>query len=343
MERNTNFLTVPLPGTATAKVLNRRLRRMGTAGVAVLALLGTSACGGGEEEFPSGTIEMIIPYAAGGSTDVSLRLMSSIAEDTCGTDIIASNQTGSAGAVGFTATANAEPDGYTVGATATELSILHQLGITEVSPDDLEGVLRYALNPHVIFVPEDSPYQSIEDLITAAEAGETINVATPGSGSAAHLAVEGLALDAGVPGAFTNLPFDGDASALQALVGGQADMVMMVMGTALPQVEAGRIRPLAVASEERLEKLPDTPTLMESGIEWTSGAHLGLAVPLETPPERIEALDECLHEAIESEEFQQGMAEQNFTVDYLPPEEFEAYLQELEERYGRVIDEVGLA
>lgn len=328
------------------KVASRRkLTRLGLAGSAVFALTALAACSGDEsaDEFPSDTIEFIIPYSAGGSTDVSLRLMADIAEETCGTDFIASNQTGSAGAVGFTATSNAEPDGYTVGATANEISFLQQLGVTEVSPDDVKGVMRYALNPHVMFVPADSSYDSVDDIVNAAESGETINAATPGTGSAGHISLEGLALEMGTPGAFTNLPFEGDATALQAVLGGNADLIFMTMGTALPQVEAGELKPIAVAGEERLEELPDTPTFSESGVDWQTGAHLGLSVPPDTPDETVEVLHECLHEAIQDERFEEGMADQNFTIDHLPPQEFETYLSELEEEYGAIIDEAEIS
>lgn len=337
--------------TGFAFTLNKRRSRRKTrhtvlATASILALAGLTACGGGEEsadDFPSDTIEFIIPYAAGGSTDVSLRLMTDIAEDSCGTNFIASNQTGSAGAVGFSATANAQPDGYTVGATANEISILHQLGVADVKPEDVKGVMRYALNPHAIFVPVDSPYESIDDVIEAAQNGETINVATPGTGSAAHLSLEGMALEADIPGAFTNVPFDGDATALQAVMGGNADMIMMTMGTALPQVEAGVIKAIAVAGEERLDELPDTPTLYESGVDWESGAHLGLAVPPETPDDIVDVLNSCLHEAIQDDRFVDGMADQDLTISHLPPAEFEAYLSDLEEQFGTIIDEAEIS
>lgn len=311
---------------------------------AVLALASASACGGGEDaQFPSNTIELIIPYAAGGSTDVSLRLMASAAEETCGVNVIASNQTGSAGAVGFTATANSAPDGYTVGATASELAFLHQLGVTEVSPSDFTGVMRYALNPHVVFVNDDSPYETIDDLINDVSSGETINVATPGTGSAAHLSLEGLAMELDLDGQFTNLPFDGDATALQALVGNQADMILMVAGTAYPQVEAGSIRPLAVAGDERLELLPDTPTLSEAGVDWESAAHLGLAVPNEVPEDVVATLDECLSATLETEEFVAGMENQNLDIDYLSTSDFDDYLEDLEEQYSEIIENSGLS
>lgn len=329
----------------SAEGISRRdFLRISGAGFAGAALLGVVGCGGGgqAEKFPSDTIEMIIAYDPGGSTDVSVRKLGSVAEDTCGTNVIASNQTGSAGAVGFTATANAKPDGYTVGATASELSFLHHLGITEVSPDDVRGIMRYALNPHVFFVPADSPYETIEDLISAAKDGETINVASSGTGSVYHLAFAGMALEAGVLDQFVNVPFDGGAPAVQAAIGGEVDMVTVVLNEAAPQVDSGRLRALAVADEERLKALPDVPTLKEKGIDWTSASHLGIAVPKDTPDDVLQTLSKCYKEAFDTDEFQDFMASQNLTTAYLPPKEFDGYLQELSEQYGKVIDAAGI-
>lgn len=315
-------------------------------GLASAALLGVAGCGGsgggGQADFPSDTIEMIIPYDAGGSTDVSVRTLASQAEDTCGTNVIASNQTGSAGAVGFTATANAKPDGYTVGATATELAYLYQFGITEVRPKDFKGIMRYALNPHVYYVPADSPYKTIDDVISAAEDGKTINVATSGTGSVYHLAFAGMALEAGVPDQFVNVPFDGGAPAVQAAVAGEVDMNVSVYQEAASQVESGRLRPLAVAAEERVKAIPEVPTLKEKGIDWTSASHLGLAVTAETPDDVVKTLGDCYKEAFDSKKFQQAMKEQDLALSYLPPKEFDKYLQQLSDQYGKVIEEVGI-
>lgn len=319
---------------------------MGGAGLAGATLLGVVGCGGGgQAEFPSDTIEMIIPYDPGGSTDVSVRKLASVAEDTCGTDVIASNQTGSAGAVGFTAAANAEPDGYTVGATATELAFLYQFGITEVRPEDFKGIMRYALNPHVYYVPADSPYKTIDDVISAAEEGETINVATSGTGSVYHVAHAGMALEAGGPDLqkqFVNVPFDGGAPAVQAAVAGEVDMNVAVFLEAASQVESGRLRPLAVAGDERVEAIPDTPTLKEKGIDWVSASHLGLAVPAETPDDIVQTLNDCYKEAFDSDGFQQSMKEQKLALSYLPPQEFDQYLKDLSVQYGNVIEKVGI-
>lgn len=120
-------------------------------------------------------------------------------------------------------------------------------------------------------------------------------------------------------------------------------MTVVVYQEAASQVESGNLRALAVADEERLQDpLPDVPTLQEIGIDWTSASHLGLAVPNGTPEDRVQTLSECFREAIETDEFRQTMEEQNLTIDYLPPAEFDQYLQELSERYGQVIEEVGI-
>lgn len=330
------------------RAINRRdFLRMTGFGLAGAAVLGTAGCGGGGsgegEDFPSDTIEMIIAYDAGGSTDVSIRELAQLGEDTCGVNIIASNQTGSAGAVGFQATANSEPNGYTVGGTATELAYLRELGTADIGPDDLRGVMRYALNPHVFFIPSDSPYDTLEDVLNAAEDGETINVATSGTGSVYHLAFAGMALEAGLIDQFTNLPFDGGAPAVQAAISGQADMTVVVYSEAQSQVDAGRLRPIAVAGDERLDVISDTPTLKEEGIDWTSSSHLGLAVPADTPDGRVQTLNECLREALESDEFQEAMEEQQLTIAYQGPEEFDEYLREIADKYGRVIEEAGIS
>ena len=313
-------------------------------GLASAALLGVTGCGGGgsQAKFPSDTIEMIIPYSAGGSTDVSVRTLASQAENTCGTNVIASNQTGSAGATGFTAAANAKPDGYTVGATATELAYLYQFGITQVRPKDFKGIMRYALNPHVFYVPANSQYKTIDDVISAAKGGKTINVATSGTGSVYHLAFAGMALNAGVPNQFVNVPFDGGAAAVQAAVAGDVDMTVSVFQEAASQVESGRLRPIAVAGEKRVDAIPDVPTLKEKGIDWTSASHLGLAVPAATPDDRVQTLSDCYKKAFDSKEFQQTMKEQKLALSYLPPKEFDQYLQSLSDQYGKVIKEVGI-
>lgn len=311
--------------------------------VAALSAVSLAACGsGGEDDFPSQTIELIVPYSAGGSTDLSMRQLADLAEETCGTDIVVSNQTGAAGTVGVSAALGANPDGYTIAATAADLIIPHQLGIAQVSMEDARGVLRYALNDRAVFVPADSEFSSLDEVFEAAENGRTITVATPGSGTEAHLSGIGIAEEYGVSDQFNFLPFDGDATALQAVAGGQADMTLISLGTGLSQVEGGLVNAVAVLSDERSDLLPDTPTAVESGIDWVEPAPQGIVVPAETPDDVTEALTDCLSEAVQSDEFKQAMEAQNLSVGYLPGPEFEDYLSDLGTYYGEIIETAGL-
>lgn len=314
-----------------------------TSASAVAALTFTACGSESAEEYPSDTIEMIVPYSAGGSTDLTMRRLGDIAEETCGTGFIVSNQTGAAGTVGVSAALNGTPDGYTISATAADLILPHQLGIADISMDDARGVLRYALNDRAVFVPADSPYESIDEIFEAAESGTTITVATPGSGSEAHLSGVGIAQEYGLTDQFNFLPFDGDATALQAVAGNQADMTLISIGTGVSQVEGGLVNAIATLSEERSDVLPDTPTAIESGIDWAVPAPLGIVIAAETPDEIVEKLNSCLGEAVESDEFRETMETQNLNIDYLPGDEFEEYMLELEAFYGDIIEEADLA
>lgn len=315
--------------------------------VGVLSLFvaaGGVACGAGsagEAEFPAEQIEIIVPYSPGGSADQSARQLAVEAEETCGTGIIVSNQTGGAGAIGFQATANAEPDGYTVGVAAIELAILDHLGVTPLPPGTVRGVMQYSLQPIAYGVPEDSEWQTIDDFVAAAER-EDVTVATSGTGSIYHIGFAGMAEEAGVLDNTVNIPFDGASAALQAALGGQTDMVTVGAAELAPQVESGDLRALAVAGDERAEILPDAPTLEQEGIGWVSGAILGLIVAPETPDERVETLNECFDEARRSESFRNWMETSGFTQEYKNGAEFDEFLAREYESYDGTLDTIGL-
>ena len=321
-------------------IKNGKKYLLSSAAVAVMAL---TACNtGGDEGFPSDTIELIVPYSAGGSTDLSMRQLSDIAEQSCDTSFIVNNQTGAAGTVGVSAALNSNPDGYTIAATASDLVIPHQLGTAEISLADAREVLRYALNEQAVFVPADSEYDSLDELFQAAENGTTINVATPGTGSGAHISAVGIAAQYNVSDTFNFLPFDGDAEALQAVAGNQADMTLTSIGTGLPQVEGNLVKALATTTEETSEMMPDTPTAVESGIEWVLYAPQGIVAPADTPDDIIQVLEDCIGEAVQSEDFQEVMETQNLNVSYLPGPEYAEFMENFEADFGEIIEQEGL-
>lgn len=308
------------------------------------ALLVTlTACGsdgGGEERFPSEPMEIIVPWDPGGGTDQTARQLASAAEDTCGTNITVSNQTGSTGAVGFQAASDAEPDGYTIGLATVEIAMINHLGIAQVTPDDVQGVMQYNYDPAAVTVSSDSEYKTIEDFLDATKSSQAPQVGTSGTGGIWHIAAAGMAQEVG--GEITNVPFDGAAPAIQTVLGGQIEATTASGAEVASQVESGELRPLATMGEDRIDILPDTPTLEEKGIDWTSGAWRGLAVPNDTPQERVQKLNTCFKEAYDSEEFQQFMDENGFGLIYKPADEFDEYMNQEFKRYDGIISSLDI-
>lgn len=323
----------------------RRLRSAAALGCGLLIAVGLVACGGGGsqgggEDFPSEQIELIVPWSAGGGTDQTARQLGSAAEDTCGTDVIVSNQTGSTGAVGFRAAANAEPNGYTVGVATVEISMINHLGIADVTPDDVQGVMQYNFDPAAVSVAAGSDIQSLDDFVQAAKSQDALRVGTSGTGSIWHIAAAGMANEVG--GQMTNVPFNGAAPAIQAVLGGHVEATTASGAEVASQVESGDLRPLATMGEERVDILPDTPTLKEEGIDWTSGAWRGLVVPPDTPDERVQALNDCFKQAYDSDGFQSFMEENGFGLVYKPAGEYDEYMSQQYDRYGDIIESLNI-
>ena len=314
-----------------------------------LVLIGLVACGGGggggggdqAEDFPSERIEMIVPFDAGGGTDQTARQLATAAETTCGTQVFVTNQPGSSGAVGFQAVANAQPNGYTIGLATAELAIINHFGVSPITPKDVRGVMQYNFDPAALTVAADSPYTTIDEFLSAAQDGQTLRIGTSGTGSIWHISYAGMAQEAEVP-LMTNVPFDGAAPAIAALLGGQVEATSASAVEAAPQIESGELRPLVVMSEERLSIVPDTPTLQEEGIDWSSGAWRGLVVPKGTPDEQVQTLNDCFREAYESPEFTEFMETQGFGMEYRPAEEYDAFMSDEYQRFGELVESLGL-
>lgn len=320
-------------------------RRTGAVGAVTTLSLALAACGGdgggdgGGDDFPSSQIELIVPWAAGGGTDATSRQLAAAAEETCGTRIIISNQPGAAGATGHQAIADAEPDGYTIGTATVEVSILNHLGVAEVSPEDLQGILQFSANPSVLAVNADSPYETFDDIAQALQNGEQVRVATNGRGGIWDLAARGLGQELGTP--FTEyVPFNGGAEMIPAVLGGQVESLTPSAGELLAQIESGELRGLATMADERFPALPDIPTLQEQGVDWTASNWFGIVAPEGTPDERVQALSECFAEAAQTEEFQTFMEGQGYGTVSRDADEFEQFMDEEFARYEQLVSEL---
>lgn len=312
------------------------------AGVSAIAVFGL-AVPSLAQDFPSEPIRIVIGFSAGGSTDTNTRALAAAAEQTCGTEIVISNQPGGSGVIALETVRNSDADGYTIATTPTEISAVSHMGLSDITHQDFSAVMRFIFDPHGFFVRRDSPYKSIQDIVDAAKGGEQIRVATSGPASPYAITFEDLARTTDVSGQLVNIPYQGDALAIPAALSGEVDLLVSNASNVVGQVETGDLVPLAVASGERIGIMPGTPTLNELDIDVTGGSIFGLAVPAGTPQGRIDTLNTCFEQAFQSGQFNTFIAQSGVNPAYLSASDYDAYLAQEYQRYGELLQMLGLA
>ncbi|WP_119157261.1 Bug family tripartite tricarboxylate transporter substrate binding protein [Caldimonas tepidiphila] len=239
------------------------------AALSCIAALGSAAVAvHAQEKWPAKPITYVVPFAAGGTTDILGRLISSKLGPALGTTMVVENKAGAGGNIGSDLVAKARPDGYTIlGGTisshAINVSLYPKLPYDPVR--SFEPVTLIGTLPNVLVVNANSPHRTVADVIAAAKARpEAVSFGSSGSGTSQHLAGE---LFQSMTGAkLLHVPYKGSAPAMQALLGGEVGMVFENIVAAVPLIEAGKIRALAVTSAKRATGLPNVPTLAEAGL-----------------------------------------------------------------------------
>lgn len=273
--------------------------------ITVLALL--AACGGdgggaagNAAAYPSQEIRLLVPYAAGGPTDLTARAYGASLEKQLGQTVVVENLPGGSGAMATRQLVSAKPDGYTLAlVTAGTLVLTPLANDVGYTKDDVTPIGIMAEVPSVLAVGADSPYRSAKDFFTAAEqqpGGVTVGV--PGASTPQGIELQRLRDQYGVE--VTAVPFNGNAEMTTAILGGNVEAVLInASSDVTANIDAGRFRPLAVSSPERLPWLADTPTLVESGFpELTlSGSTFGLAGPAGLPEGVLTVLEDALRKA----------------------------------------------
>ncbi|GAA0307586.1 tripartite tricarboxylate transporter substrate binding protein [Halarchaeum salinum] len=285
---------------------------------------------------------MICPWAAGGGTDRTGRKLASLAGDYMDTSFYVTNKTGGSGSIGFNAIANAEPDGHTVGVTTVEICTISHLGIADVNPTDLRGVIQYNFDPASITVPRDAPYDTIGEFVDYAKdnPGE-IKISNSGIGAIWHLSAAGFAQEAGID--VRHIGYDGGSPATKAVVNGEVEATAASAAEVAPQVkDGGPLKVLGVMGDERVSIFQEVPTLKEKGYDFTMGAWRGLTVPKDTPEERITELHDAYKSVYDSNEFQEFMNQNGFGLVYRDTEEFESFMDSEYDRFGEIIEGLDL-
>ena len=279
--------------------------------------------------YPNKPIRVVVPFAAGSTTDIIARAITDKMAASMGQQLVVDNRAGASGTIGQTAVANAEPDGYTI--------MIHSSSHT-VSPSTFAklpfdtltgfvGVTPISTTPNVLVVSPSKGYKTVRDLLNAAKAKPgSMNFASAGQGSATHLNAEKFKMAAGIDA--TNIPFKGSAEAVTEVMSGRVDYYFSPIAPVIGQIRGGQLQALAVGSPRRASALPDVPTTAEAGVPGSEfNFWIGMMVPAKTPRDIVNRLHAEVVKALALPEVKERFVQLGADAWTLAPEQFDAYIK----------------
>ncbi len=315
----------------------------------MLAALVAGTLGAGSTAFadyPDRPITLINPFPPGGLIDVVARPFAAEFAEVLGQPVVMENRGGAAGAVGAQVAANAPADGYTLLAHIVSISIFPEVDrLFDREPnyvrEDLVGIARLNADPPVLIVSAETPWQTLDEMVEDARANPNrFLFSSSGPYGALHLPMEMLLQAADVE--MRHLPTTGGGPAMTAVLGNNAQALVSGIGVATPHIQSGSVRPLAVFSAERVEALPDVPTVMELGYDIEYYMWAGLFAPAGTPDDVLEVLREAAREVAEGDSYRQMMRNAGLGVAYLDAPEFQAFWDEDAVAIGETVRAIGI-
>lgn len=258
-----------------------------------LALLIAVFSGAYAQDFPNQPIRIIVPYTAGGSSDFVARTVATKMQENMNHPVVVENRPGGNAIIGTELVAKARPDGYTLllgGSTPLAANPALSTSLPYDTLRDFAPITNAAVSPIVVVVHPSLPVNSIKDLIAYAKANPgKLNYASAGVGNTLHLAAETFCYITGTT--MTHVPYKGASQALTDLLGGSIQIMFDLPQTPMSNIQAGKLKALAITSEKRISVLPDVPTMAEAGLpEYNFGTWLGLVAPAKTPPAVVNRL-----------------------------------------------------
>lgn len=305
---------------------------------AAIAVVGTPVWA----KYPEKPITILIPYAAGGTTDVGVRKLGSIIEKKLGQPIIVENRPGGSGTIALSACAKANGDGYTlVAVTSSPFFITPHLRKVPYNPiKDLVPIMNYSGPHHGVCVPAASEWKKFADLIKfGKEKPNKATYGTAGTFAGAHISI--LYVEKLTGAKFAHVPFKGAAPATAAILGGHISFA--VIPRYADHVRAGTLRVLTVVDGSRDPDFPNVPTLRDCGYDWEFASIVGIMAPTGTPKPVISKLEKVFIEAADSADFREFMKKANLPVNIMNSEKFGTVLKSNYFAYRKAIQELGLA
>ncbi|ART46842.1 Bug family tripartite tricarboxylate transporter substrate binding protein [Acidovorax carolinensis] len=292
--------------------------------------------------WPERPITIVVPAAAGGTTDIAARVLAEKMGKDLGTPIVVENKGGGGGSIGTAQVARAKPDGYTVlmgniGPVAINFSLYKQLSYKE---SDLRGITNVISVPNILVVHADSPVRNVKELVSLAKT-RRLNVSTSGVGQSPHMSSEMFRQKAGID--VTLVPFPGAAPAVTALLGQQVDFMIDNLPSSMPHIKAGKFRALSITSGARSAQLPDVPTMTEAGVPMQVTAWFGLLAPAGTPDALVDRLQQSARKVMQTPEVRQRFAELGGVPGGETPAEYDAFIAQERKSWAQIVKAAGLS
>ena len=313
--------------------------------LAPLLALGLIATAAHAQTYPEKPIRMVIPFPPGGGTDILGRLMAQKLTESNKWTIVPDNKAGAGGTLGITEAAKGKPDGYDM--------VMGQKDNLVVGPwmykslpwnpvKDFTAVAHVAWSPVIIATSANSKYKTLADVVAAAKAApDTITYGSPGNGTTIHLAGDQFEKAAGIK--LRHIPYKGSNPALMDALAGNVDLLVSSVPSAMAQVKAGKLRPLAVTSAKRSTSLPDVPTVAESGYKgFDMSTWYGLLMPAGAPAPIVAQMNGAVNKLLATPEMQKAIHDQGAEPLAMTPEAFSQQLQRDYQGMEKIVRDAGV-
>jgi tripartite-type tricarboxylate transporter receptor subunit TctC len=292
--------------------------------------------------YPSKPIEIVVPFAAGGGTDLVARLIANELAGKWRQPVRVENRPGAGGNIGAAAVARAAADGHTLLATPTGAVVLAPYAFDEIGyrPADLTAVSILVSLPQILMVPASSPFKSLSDLMAHAKANPgKLNMGSSGKGTGQHMAGQLLMRMAEV--SLTDVPYRGSAQATAAIIAGEIDL-LLTDPASLPHVASGRLRALGVTTKDRVPSLPDVPAIGELIAGYEAASYYGLFAPSATPRAVQDKINEAVAEALKQPAIQKQLETNGMQAQVATSEQAQAFVQSEALKWGNLIKTAGI-
>jgi tripartite-type tricarboxylate transporter receptor subunit TctC len=311
----------------------------------ILAMLGMAPTQAAAANWPDRPIRLIVGYPPGGGTDTVARVLAQQLTKALNQSVIVENRAGASGTIATQQVVRAEPDGYTVlFATASPLTgaPLTVKGLTYDPLKDLVPVTLIGGGPFMLVANPAFPPNTLPELVAYAKAHPgQVNYASPGISTANYFFSELLNMQADI--STTHVPYKGSAALLNDVMAGQVQYTLDTPGTTLPLIHAGKLKALAVFSQQRLRRAPDVPTAAEGGFpDLVGGSWYGLLLPKGTPPAIVDALYQATKNSLSGADVQHAMEERDVIVQGTTPAQFKQYIEAEYARWKAVTSKLGI-